>query len=126
MKWIAAAMIACLASLPVTGQTTGAGSALSFDGGGAYVAIATTGSLTGTFTVEPWASANVFNNLELICSRTPVLDFGFDIQLGAWLFGGETRIHGDIGNGSDWLTSFADAYFPYETGTWHHFAYVVT
>ena len=46
--------MACLATLPVLGQTDSSGSALSFNGANSYVSIPTTGSLTGTFTVEMW------------------------------------------------------------------------
>jgi hypothetical protein len=126
-KWIAFAMVACLASLRALAQPAGPGTALSFDGASAYVAIATTGSLTGTFTVELWARPDDPTNLRsLLSSRFLPQEFGCDFALGAWLPFGATRIHGDIGNGSYWITTFADADFSYLAGTWYHFAYVVT
>jgi hypothetical protein len=35
-------------------------------------------------------------------------------------------IHGDIGNGSSWIATNADATFYYSQNQWHHIAYVVT
>ncbi len=64
--------------LPALAQPLSPGFALSFDGTGGYVSLATTGSLTGTFTVELWASANdLVNPLGLVGSRHPV-DYSFD------------------------------------------------
>src|SRR6266478_10074773 len=115
-----------LASKPALAQPTGPGSALSFDGSMSYVAIATTGSLKGTFTVELWAKPAATDIRALVSSRFLTQEFGFDFGLGAWLPNGGIRIHGDIGNGVNWVTTFADADYPYSTGTWHHIAYVVT
>ena len=122
MKWTASAVIAWLALLSAMGQPTGPGSALSFNGTG-YVSIATTGSLTSTFTVELWAnpSVNTPNDLlALVGSRTPA-EFGFDMKF--WL---GHLIHGDIGDGSTWLTIVADTEYRYVPGEWVHLAYVVT
>ena len=106
--------VEALAQVPVP-----RGWALSLDGRG-YVRIATTDSLTGTFTVECWASTRSYlQSQTLLSSRTPK-EWGFDMQ-----FDG-ARIHGDIGNGSGWLTDKADASVPYLTDTWYHIAYVVT
>jgi hypothetical protein len=105
----------------VFAQAPGPGSALSFDGTGAYVAIATTGSLTGTFTVELWARPNEPNlAVALVGSRAPS-EYGFDAK-----FMRGAIVHADIGDGSGWLTSGADGYLPYIPGEWHHVAYVVT
>jgi hypothetical protein len=127
MKWIGPAILTWLALLPALAQTIGPGRALTFDGAGAYVAIATTGSLSGTFTVELWARPDDPNAVRaLLSSRFLTQEFGFDMQLGAWLPFGSTRIHADIGNGSYWITTFADADFPYSPGEWHHIAYVIS
>ena len=113
--------MACLATLPVLGQTDSSGSALSFNGANSYVSIPTTGSLTGTFTVEMWFYPGSTNLLALFGSRFLPQEFGFDLQIR-----NANEIHGDIGNGTSWITINADAYFPYSTGTWHHVAFVVT
>jgi hypothetical protein len=122
MKWMAVATIGGLLLTPVLAQAAGAGSALAFEGTG-YVSIATTGSLTGTFTVELWANPaenNPGDLLALLGSRTPA-EYGFDMKF--WL---GHLIHGDIGNGFSWLTMTADAEYYYEPGDWVHLAYVVT
>lgn len=111
----------CFAPLLSPAQPTGPGSALSFDGTDAYVALATTGSLTGTFTVELWANPNSTTGMQLIDSRFLPKEFGFDLQLH-----NGNLIHGDIGNGTTWWKVNFDAYFPYTPGEWHHFAVTVT
>jgi hypothetical protein len=121
MKWHIPVILGCLVCSGVSAQTNGPGTALSFDGSGAFVAIATTGSLTGTFTVELWANPNATNGMQLVDSRFLPNEFGFDLQL--W---NGSEIHGDIGNGSSWWKVVYDAYFPYNPGDWHHFAVTVT
>ena len=102
-------------------QQTGPGTALQFNGATQYVSIATTGSLSGTFTVELWAKLNApTNTLGLAGSRSPG-EFSFDAK-----FMGANLIHGDIGNGSDWLSISADAAVLYSTSRWYHVAYAVT
>jgi hypothetical protein len=104
-------------------QSNGSGSALSFDGTGGYVSIATTGSLTGTFTVELWAQPNDTSptaTLGLIGSRRP-WDFSFDV-----IFWQGAYVHGDLGNNYTWITTAANALLPYSTNTWYHVAEVVT
>lgn len=120
MKWYRLAILGWLVCSRIFAQATGPGSALALDGSGGYVAIATTGSLTGTFTVELWANPNSTNGMELVDSRFLPREFGFDLQL----WNGDL-IHGDIGNGSTWWKVIFEAYFPYNPGDWHHFAVVV-
>jgi len=111
----------CFITLSAMAQPASSGFALSFNGANSYVSIATTGSLTGTFTVELWANPNDPTNfLGLFGSRGPV-DYSFD-----FVFRNGNEVHGDIGNGSSWMTVDADAYLAYSTGVWHHIAYVVT
>jgi Concanavalin A-like lectin/glucanases superfamily/DnaJ domain len=93
--------------------------ALAFNGDRGYVAIAMTGSLTGTFTVECWALTKDRNRRVLINSRGPT-EYGFDMKFQ------KNRIHSDIGDGSRWLTTTAGAHFKYATDAWYHIAYVVT
>jgi hypothetical protein len=97
--------------------------AISFDGTGGYVSIATTGSLSGTFTVELWAKPNDDTPNAALCllgSRRPV-DFSFD-----FIFWQGNLLHGDIGNNFTWITTAANAPLPYSTNTWYHLAEVAT
>jgi hypothetical protein len=99
----------------ITGEM---GGAASFNGS-AFITVISKGSLSGSFTIEEWAKpSSVANYLGLFGSRTPS-DGGFDAKLTT------SGLHGDIGNGSSWLTSSADATFSYSAGAWHHFVYAV-
>src|SRR5262249_47898824 len=61
--------------------TNGIGTALLFNGTNSYVSIATTGSLTGTFTVELWVNPNhPTDPLPLVASCCSN-QFGFDLKL---------------------------------------------
>ena len=121
--WILTALCAAaiLASTRLCAQTTGPGTALQFNGATQYVSIATTGSLSGTFTIEMWAKPSApTTDVGLAGSRLPT-DFSFDCKL---ISG--NLIHGDIGSGVSWLTTAADASVLYSTSRWCHVAYVVT
>lgn len=93
---------------------------LSLDVNKSHVEIATKGSLTGTFTVECWALTRTLASERIMVSSRGPKDCGFDLQ-----FGGD-RIHSDIGNGSVWLTTQANAPFKYAKDIWYHIACVVT
>ena len=93
--------------------------ALSFDGSKSQLAIATTGSLTGTFTMECWALSRRPNG-PILSSREPN-NFSFEI-----LFRQRKRFHIDLGNGSQWLGTNASAGFNFNLNTWYHVACVVT
>jgi hypothetical protein len=124
MKNMIFTLVTSMISLAAFAQPSGPGSALLVDGiSGSYVSIATTGSLTGTFTVELWANSSdpTGNNATVSSRFVPQGEYSFDFGLR-----NANEIHGDIGNGSSWITINADAYFPYVTGVWHHLAYVVT
>ncbi|MGA2556269.1 MAG: LamG-like jellyroll fold domain-containing protein, partial [Verrucomicrobiota bacterium] len=96
------------------------GQAFSFNGANQYVSIVTTNALAGTFTLEFWMMPmNLNNTLGVIGSRGPQ-DGSYDMQLN----GGS--IHGDIGNGSSWITTSADAAYTFSAGNWYHIASVVT
>jgi len=99
-------------------------SSLSFDGLNDQVLTNTgSGSLSGTFTIEMWIKPNsnaMGSTLAIAGSRGPV-EFGCDFKLQDG-----NLIHGDIGNGSGWITTVADAAFAYNAGQWYHIAYVVT
>jgi RHS repeat-associated protein len=75
-------------------------------------------SVSGAFTIEEWASPTSTSGT-LYHSRAPS-DEGFDASFTA------SGLHGDIGNGTAWLTTSADAHFAYSTNTWHHYVYCVT
>jgi len=97
------------------------GSAMLFDGITQAVSV-NTGTLTLTtgFTVEAWIRPASTATMTVLSSRSGK-DYSFDITLNS----GNT-IHGDIGNGSSWLTQHADAPFAYNPGTWYHIAYAVS
>jgi hypothetical protein len=78
-------------------------------------------SLSGTFTIEFWAKPSSLGGQGFIGSRGPA-DGSFDIQLT-----GSGGLHGDIGNGSGWITTSADAPGAgLQVGVWSHIAYVIT
>src|SRR5690349_15432627 len=121
MKSSALSTALILLSLMAPAQTNGPGGALSFNGTNSSVSIATNSSLSGTFTIELWANpSDPTNAIAMAGSRGPG-EYSFDFK-----FWQGNLIHGDIGNGSSWLTINADATFPYTTGVWYHVAYVVT
>jgi Tol biopolymer transport system component len=95
------------------------GTALRFDGASA-VLVPFTHSVTGNFTVECWARpADMTSAISMLGSRSPS-DDSFDMKF--WPAG----IHGDIGNGTKWLTTNADAPMTLTPGRWYHVAYVVS
>ena len=98
----------------------GPGTSLAFDGVNDQVTLGTTGSLSGTFTVEAWVRPDdATATMNLFGSRAPQ-ECGFDLK-----FSGGNKIHADIGNGTGWLTTVADVNFNYTAGTWYHVAYVI-
>ncbi len=95
---------------------------LNFDGANDIVILNNNSTtLSGTFTVECWAKPSNTGTLSIMGSRAGGSNSSFDMK-----FSGGSLIHGDIGNGSTWLTTSADASFTYTPGTWYHIAYVVT
>lgn len=94
--------------------------ALAFDGNQSHVDFATTGSLTGTFTVECWALTRRVGAVEMLVNSRGPQEYGFDLK-----FAGN-KIHGDIGDGTRWLTTTADVPCKYLPDWWYHIAYVVT
>ncbi len=100
------------------------GKALAFNGASSYLYAAPPSTVSGAFTVDAWvkpasaASGTVYN---FFSTRTPGYQYGFDAKLQ----NGNT-IHGDIGTGSAWITSAADASFTYAANAWYHVMYVVT
>jgi RHS repeat-associated protein len=81
-------------------------------------------AISGTFSVEAWFNLNsgydVHKTLGIMGSRAPS-SFGFDIKLMP-----NNLLHADIGNGTSWLTTTADAKLPYAVSNWYQVVYVVT
>ncbi len=92
------------------------GKALSFNGTNQDAVCQAPPTITAPFTVEAWASAN--SDGQFISTRSPS-DASFDMQFSSLHF------HGDIGNGTSWLTTSADG-GQYQLNKWYHVAYVVT
>ncbi|QTA78941.1 Immunoglobulin-like fold-containing protein [Desulfonema limicola] len=111
------------ADVTFTTGMTPPGNALDFDGVDDYVLISTeSDELTGTFTVEAWAMPNHATAvMSIMGSRIDPFDPIFDFK-----FMNGNQIHGDIGDGSVWLVTPANADFSYSVGQWYHIAYVVT
>ena len=95
------------------------GSCLSFNGSNNYIN-AGNPVITNNFTVEAWAKVATTSPRSIIGTRNPS-DASFDFK-----FKDGNLIHGDIGNGTTWITTAADASFNYQLNTWYHLAYVVT
>ena len=102
-------------------SATNARFALKFNLNKGHLAIATTGALTGTFTVECWALTHRPKQIGTIVSSCAPNDFSFNLK-----FRQGKRFHADIGDGSRWIAKLANATFAYERDTWYHVAYVVT
>jgi RHS repeat-associated protein len=98
----------------ITGVVGGGG---SFNGSSSMAAVPSN-PVSGSFTVEEWAKPSAASG-GLFGSRSPS-DEGFDASLTS------SGLHGDIGNGTSWLTTAANANFAYSPNTWHDFAYAVT
>lgn len=98
------------------------GTSLHFDGTNDYVTVPTKNvEIKGNFTVMAWVKPeNTTKAMHIFSSREPA-EFGFDMQLT-----GGNKVHGDIGNGTSFLTTSADANYSYAVGKWLHVAYVIT
>jgi hypothetical protein len=103
-----------------TATTGEIGGGASFSGGSNKITISTTGSLSAPFTIEEWVKpANLNYYYGLFSSRSPS-DESFDAMLTG------SGIHGDIGSGSSWITTSANASYSYSANTWYDFVYAVT
>ncbi len=95
------------------------GRAVKFNGSSDYINCGSP-TITGIFTVEAWVKVLDNNNRCIVGTRGPnEASFDFKLRNG-------NQIHGDIGNGTGWITTSADAAFNYKLNTWHHIVYVVT
>lgn len=98
------------------------GNALNFDGQNDYVSVQPqVTEVSGNFTVMAWVRPTNATKAMHIFSTRESGESSFDMQLV-----GGTKIHGDIGTGSSWLTNTADANYRYKVNQWIHVAYAVS
>ena len=93
-----------LAARPIAAQVQGPGATIRLNGVNQYVSIAHTGSVRGTFTLEMWARPNHPNAILGLLGSRSTGEYSFDVK-----FMDGTRLHADIGNGTLWLNTTADA-----------------
>ena len=104
-----------------TGTNCPVGGCLSFNSTNSqYVSVASSGSLSGSYTVMAWGNPSNTSAMDLVGTRSPS-DASFDMK-----FQSGNLIHGDIGSGTAWITTTANASFNYSVGQWYHVVYVVT
>jgi hypothetical protein len=77
-------------------------------------------TVSNNFTVSVWVKPTSTQNMTVFSTRLPN-EYTFDLQLN-----GGTTIHGDIGNGSSWITASANATYNYPLNKWTHITYTVT
>jgi hypothetical protein len=97
--------------------------ALDFDGIDDYVKMPVQSqAVTGTFAVSVWVKpTHPTKQMHIFSTRNGGSQLNnFDIQL----MGGN-KIHADIGNGTSWLTTAADATYLYQPNQWMHISYKV-
>jgi len=107
-------------------ETTGKiGKAQSYDGIDNYVSVSPSGILSGSFTVSVWAKILDDESRHTVIGTRNDGDNSFDFKFNAGK--GGRIIHGDIGDGTDWITNEADVTdFTYVTDTWYQVTYTVT
>jgi len=102
------------------------GQAFSLNGTSADVSIPYSSSLAlNTFTVQAWV--NPATNQSAIGMGIVGTRFGgeytFDVKL--WNNNGTNLVHGDVGNGSSWISTSVDYPATITPGTWHLITYVI-
>ncbi len=97
------------------------GSGIQFDQNH-VIAVTPTSTLSGTFSVQAWVKfdADSDYNGSIFGTRSPS-DQSFDFKIDS-----NNNIHGDIGDGTNWLTNSADANESFPSGVWHQIVYTVT
>jgi RHS repeat-associated protein len=86
----------------------------------ASVPAATMGTVSGNYTIEAWVRPDVVTGTTgIVGSRNA--NGGMSLELV-----GGTKIHGVIGDGTNQITTTADADFTYTPGSWYYIVYVVT
>ena len=104
------------------GRPGGYGSVNFTATGGTDIYNSDTLTVAAPFSIGMWFYVNSFaSGFTLVSTRQPS-DNSFD-----WQITNSTTFHSDIGNGSSWITTSADATVPtMATKTWYHGMYVVT
>jgi RHS repeat-associated protein len=93
---------------------------VSFNGTNQLMTVVPNDTVAGAFSVEAWINPSTGSgDLGVLGTRSPS-DGGFDIQV---LNG---KLHGDAGDGTNWLSNNLDAPTTLSPGTWYHVVYVVT
>lgn len=85
-----------------------------------YGASGGTLNVTGAYTISLWANVDTTTGTQNFFSTRGPSDQSFDAKLS-----NGNLIHGDIGQGSGWLDTSADASFAYSAGVWNHYAFTV-
>ncbi|MFA7122757.1 MAG: LamG-like jellyroll fold domain-containing protein, partial [Candidatus Delongbacteria bacterium] len=81
---------------------------LDFDGVDDFIDVTSSTVVQGAFTVEAWVKPmHPTDNLNILSTRSGS-DNSFDMKLMSG-----NKIHGDIGNGTTWLSNAADGDFEY-------------
>jgi hypothetical protein len=96
--------------------------ALRCDGTSGYVRWVPTNTLGTNFTVEAWVRPFTTNTHICILGTREGAEYTFDMKFSP----SPSRVHGDIGNGTAWLTPSADTPLSFTSSNWYHIAYVVT
>ncbi len=95
------------------------GQAMEF-GGNQDVAVGYADDLgLNAFTISTWVNVSDIDGPRGILGTRYNSDTTFDLKVDA------TRIHGDVGSGTAWLSTAVDYDTPLRTGDWYHIAYVV-
>ena len=98
----------------------GRGCSINFDGSATYVAINSTMVVHAPFTVSAWVKPITISTNDIVGSRGG--GNAFDMKLQSV----PNYIHGDIGDGTNWLNLGADANYQVPTGKWSFIVYSVT
>ena len=99
----------------------GNGCSLQFNGSSSYIQTTSNSSLSGSFTITLWVKPTTTSGgTNVVFSTRGPSDSSFDLQLD-----NGNLLHGDIGNGTSWLTTSADVPYNYTPGKWMFIAYTV-
>jgi RHS repeat-associated protein len=79
------------------------------------------GTISSSYTVEAWAKTTTTTAYQDIVGTRNPNNFGFDLKFGN---DGQT-LHSDIGSGTAWLSTTADAKFPFVANQWYFIAETV-
>jgi hypothetical protein len=100
------------------------GKAQYYNGNDDYIKITPTGTLSGSFTVSAWVKVSDDSTTHTIIGTRNGEDNSFDFKFDTNDDG--DIIHGDIGDGNDWITTAANVNAPNLLNTWHQITYAIT